>query len=235
MGNHIFTEDAPGQVRHTASTRPLATDPYLSDAVAIMAKEIWSGATMVTDAIRQFNDSGEPTEAPYTLVNESSVAIWEYLAKQPSRAQRFRGAMKFFGDWSSKLLVSAYPWHQVDRLGAVVVEVGGGHEAVPKALAPATKNVRFVVQYLEDEVAHGGKTLPEDLKGKVEFMHHDIFTEQPVKVADVNFMRWILHDRIDKYAIRILRALAPAMKEVVLSEWLLKDGPETRMTEEYPR
>lgn len=122
--------------------------------------------------------------------------------------------------------------------GAIVVDVGGGHGAVPKALAPATKNIRFVVQDFEDEVAYGRKILPEDLKGRVEFMQHDSFTEQPVKGASVYFMRWILHDWSDKYAIRILKALAPAMKfgsRVVLAEWLLKDGPETRMTENYPR
>ena len=202
------------------------------------AKEIWPGATRVTDAVRQFGDSGEPTEAPYTLINEPGVTMWEYLAKHPERAKKFGGAMKFFGDWSSNHLVNSYSWDLVDRPGAVVVDVGGGHGAVPKVLAPATKHIKFVVQDSEDEVTHGRKILPEDLKARVEFMQHDFFTEQPVKGANVYFMRWILHDWSDKYAIRILKAIAPAMKDgskVVLAEWLLKDGPETKMTEKYPR
>ena len=241
MGNHIFTEHPPGHVRHTASSRLLATDPYLKDAVAMMAKEIWPSTTRVTDVVRQFGDSDEPTEAPYTLVNEPGVGMWEHLAKHPERAKKFGGAMKFFGTlkgWSLKHLVNGYSWDLVDRPGAVVVDVGGGHGAVPKALAPATKNVRFVVQDFEDQIGHGRKILPEDLKDRVEFMQHDFFTEQSVKGADVYFMRWILHDWSDKYAIRILKALVPAMKDgskVVLFEFMLKDGPETRWTQKPPR
>lgn len=43
-------------------------------------------------------------------------------------------------------------------------------------------------------------------------MAHDFFTEQPVKGADVFLLRCILHDWSDKYAIKILRALVPALK-----------------------
>lgn len=241
MGNHIFTEHPPGLVCHTASSRLLATDPYLKDTVAMMVKEIWQPSTRVIDAVRQFHDSDEPTEAPFTLANEPGVGMFEFMAKHPERARKFGGAMKWFGtfeSWDLKHLVNGYSWDMVDRPGAVLVDVGGGQGAIPRALAPATKNLRFVVQDYEDVIGHGIESLPEDLKGRVEFMQHDFFTEQPVKGADVYFLRWILHDWSDKYAVRILKALVPAMKEgskVVLFEWLLKDGPETRWTEKQPR
>lgn len=101
MGNHIFTVYLPGHVQHTASSRLLATDPYLKDAIALMSIEIWQGATRVTDMVRQFGDSGEPTEAPFTLVNEPGVGMWEHLAKHSERAKRFGGAMKFSVLWKA--------------------------------------------------------------------------------------------------------------------------------------
>jgi hypothetical protein len=46
---------------------------------------------------------------------------------------------------------------------------------------------------------------------RVSFMSHDFFTPQTV-VADVYLLRWILHNWSDKYCVRILRALIPALK-----------------------
>lgn len=207
----------------------------------MMAKEIWQPSTRVIDAVRQFHDSDEPTEAPFTLANEPGVGMFDFLAKHPQRARRFGCAMKWFGtfeSWNLKHLVNGYSWDMIDRPGAILIDVGGGQGAVPRVLAPATKNLRFVVQDCEDVIEHGRQSLPEDLKGRVEFMQQDFFTEQPVKGADIYFLRWILHDWSDKYAVRILKALVPAMKDgskVVLFEWLLKDGPEIRWTEKYPR
>ena len=241
MGNHIFTESPPGHVCHTASSRLLATDPYLKDAVAMMVKEIWQSSARVVDAVRLFHDSDEPTEAPFTLADEPGVGMFDVLAKHPDRARKFGGAMRWFGtfeSWDLKHLVNGYSWDLVDRPGAVLVDVGGGQGAVPRVLAPATKNIRFVVQDCKDVVELGRQSLPDDLEDRVEFMQHDFFTDQLVKGADVYFLRWILHDWSDKYAVRILKALVPAMRDeskVVLFEWLLKDGPEMRWTEKYPR
>ena len=41
MGNHIFTEDPPGFVKHTASSRLLATDPELNDLIGFRLRESW--------------------------------------------------------------------------------------------------------------------------------------------------------------------------------------------------
>lgn len=44
-------------------------------------------------------------------------------------------------------------------------------------------------------------------------MPYDFFTEQPVKDADVYFFRWIFHNWSDKYCIKILQGLVPALKK----------------------
>ena len=66
--------------------------------------------------------------------------------------------------------------------------------------------------------------MPPDLKDRISFQVHDFFTPQPV-AADVYFMRWILHDWSDKYAIRIIRNIVPAMKpgsRIVIMETVLQ-------------
>jgi hypothetical protein len=44
-------------------------------------------------------------------------------------------------------------------------------------------------------------------------MAHDFFEEQPVKGADVYYYRWTLHNWSDKYCIKTLKALSPALKK----------------------
>ena len=57
-------------------------------------------------------------------------------------------------------------------------------------------------------------------------MAHDFNTPQPVKGADIYFFRWIFHDWSDKYVIKVLRALIPALKKgarIVANDKLLPE------------
>lgn len=105
-------------------------------------------------------------------------------------------------------LVDAFPW---DSMGAqTLVDIGGSHGKVSIALAQQVTSMNCIIQD-RPEVVAGAKTPPE-LAGRVKFMVHDFFTEQPVKGADVYFFRWIFHDWSDKYCIKILQCLIPALK-----------------------
>jgi chemotaxis methyl-accepting protein methylase len=64
------------------------------------------------------------------------------------------------------------------------------------------------------EKFNNSATILPALKGQLDFKPHGFFTEQPVKNADVYFLRSILHNWSDKYAIEILTNLIPALKEV---------------------
>lgn len=64
----------------------------------------------------------------------------------------------------------------------------------------------------------------KDLEGRISFMVHDFFTPQPVHGADVYVFRWIFHNWSDKYCVRILRNLVPALKhgaKVVINDVVL--------------
>ncbi|KAF4633859.1 hypothetical protein G7Y89_g4253 [Cudoniella acicularis] len=54
---------------------------------------------------------------------------------------------------------------------------------------------------------------PSDVQERVTFSPHNFFEEQPIKDTDVYFLRWVLHDWSDAYAVNILRALVPALRK----------------------
>lgn len=88
-------------------------------------------------------------------------------------------------------------------------------------------------------VAAAEKDSPVELAGRVRFMEHDFLTEQPVHGADVYFFRWIFHNWSDKYSIKILRNLIPALKpgaKVVINDNVLpQPGILSRWQEERLR
>ena len=66
-------------------------------------------------------------------------------------------------------------------------------------------------------------------------MEHDFMTEQPVKGADVYLIRWVLHNWSDKYCLRILRNLIPALKNgarIVIQDNCLPEPNTLSYTEE---
>lgn len=91
-------------------------------------------------------------------------------------------------------------------------QIGGSRGTVVTAIARKYPSLSFVVQDLEPVVESGRKNIPPDVAERVQFMAHDFLTPQPVKNADVYYLRWILHNWPDKYCIIILRNLIPALK-----------------------
>jgi len=86
--------------------------------------------------------------------------------------------------------------------------------------------MHFIVQDQPDVISVGQTRLPLDMKGRVTFMEHDFFRQQPIKAAEVYLLRWILHDWSDAYAIQILRALIPALiqgSKIVICEHVMPE------------
>lgn len=161
-------------------------------------------------------NSAEPHETGWCVENETSDSLFEFLGKHPDRARRFEAGMRWFttgGVWDLKHLLSVYDWSSLDKPGFVLVDVGGGQGGVAQFLAKSTKELHFYVQDLSGTVEHGFETLPPEFKGRIEFVANDFFFEQTIKDADVYFLHWVLHNWSDKYAIKILQALVPALKK----------------------
>lgn len=108
-------------------------------------------------------------------------------------------------------IVDHYVWAAVGS--GTVVDVGGSHGDVSVGLAKRYPSIRCVVQDLP-EVISGVKS-PENgnLAERVTFDPYNFFTPQPVKDAEVYLFRMIFHNWGDKYCIRILHNLIPALKK----------------------
>lgn len=240
MSQHIFHEPRPGVVAHTAASRLMAEDELVHQYMAWKANEGWLGAYHTCDAMAKWPDSGEPNETAFAL-GHGGKGMWEYMSAHPESLRRFADTMRLFArspELDSHLVVHGYPWGELP-VGATVVDVGGSHGAISCAIARAFPSLNFVVQVClpvptspipgapfswedlqtdfdqdldEPVIREAEKQRPADVADRVRYMVHDFLTEQPVRGADVYFLRAILHNWSDKYAVRILRNIIPALK-----------------------
>ena len=131
-------------------------------------------------------------------------------------------------------LVDAYPWKNANV--RLFVDVGGSYGTSSIALAQAVPSIHCIVQDLSGVVSEGSLALSPNLCGRVKFMSHDFFQEQPVKGADVYFFRWIFHDWSDKYCVRILQNLIPALKygaRLIINEFVIPPSGKASAYQEW--
>ena len=107
-------------------------------------------------------------------------------------------------------VINSYDWAAIGA--GLVVDIGGGRGHVAVPLAQRYKSLRITIQDMPQVVEGASGEIPEELKPRVGFMPHDFFAEQPVKAA-VYYFRWVFHNWSDKYSIRILRCLIPALED----------------------
>lgn len=112
-------------------------------------------------------------------------------------AQDFHYVLKSF-DWAS--------------LGsAKVVDIGGSRGHIAISLARVLPNISVVVQDMAHVVEGADSEVPVELQKRISFQAHDFFQPQGV-IADVYYIRWVLHNWPDKHSIDILRAQIPVLK-----------------------
>lgn len=237
MANSIFAEASPGRVTHTTVSRMMIEDPGFLDNVGMWTCEVVPALSKMTEALVRFPDSGEPNETAYAIANGTELNLFGFLADKPERARRFGQSMKFYtkGEASNIThLTSNYDWAALDKMGTVLVDVGGGHGGVVQHLADTTKNMTFIVQDLPGTVQQGSELLPEKYKSRIQFAGHDFFSEQTVKGKDIYFFRWIFHNHSDPYCVKMLKCLVPAMRKgtkILVFEMVLPEEPQTTFTQ----
>ncbi|OTA60671.1 S-adenosyl-L-methionine-dependent methyltransferase [Hypoxylon sp. EC38] len=207
MTQHIFHEPRPEVAAHTAASRLLVEDKGLYNWLRFSTDDLWHAAYHTGDA----------------------------MAKYPGhRAERFVAAMRFFTErlgLEPHHVVNNYPWNEI-REDGTIVDIGGSHGIICIELARRFEGLQFVVQDLDEPVIREAeRQRPVELVDRVKYMVHDFFTEQPINGADIYFLRAVLHNWSDKYAVKILRNLIPALKpgaKIILNETVIpepKDVP----------
>ena len=167
-------------------------------------------------------------QTPHSWYNNmSGKNFWEVLNSTPERIKQFSDGMSLFS--AMQPVVAMFPFEESLLPGSspdrvLAVDVGGGRGM---AMLEIRKNCprlqgELVLQdrpYVLDDIK------PEDLPG-VTKMPHDFFDEQPVKNAQIYYIRRVLHDWQDEDVVKILKAIVPAMgpdSRIIISDTTLPE------------
>ncbi|KAK2867938.1 hypothetical protein FQN49_003324 [Arthroderma sp. PD_2] len=224
--HRVFSEPKKGFVAHTAASKLLAQNPVARDLMGLTFQECWPAHGRAIEAMAQ--KSEDASVSGYALANNftsSTRNTFQFLSEHPIRAQQFARAMSSTSKASMDALCNNFDWTQIPT-GSTVVDIGGSQGHVSVHLAQKYPHLQFVVQDLAEVVEGAAVRLPVDVKERVEFMAHDMFTEQPVRDAEVYLLRFVLHDWQDPYCVDVLQKLVPGLKNgarVVIQEHLLPE------------
>ena len=168
------------------------------------------------------------THTPHSWANDKiGSTFWEVLMSEPQRVERFSRGLALFEAFHP--IIGVYPFEEQLQAGnspdrPFVVDIGGGRGL---ALVEMRKRLpslqgKLVLQDRKEVL----DSIPEDELPAVEKMEHDFFTEQPVKNAQIYYIRRVFHDWQDEEARKILQAIVPAMAEdsrILLSDMALPE------------
>lgn len=239
----FLAQHHPGQVSHSALSALLNSSPGLMDCIGLLCEDLWPAATRVIDALGKWpGPPWLPTQTGHNLAENKTGTFFQTIAEDPSRAARFDRAMATMQNFSGggpTRVFEAFDWAALGP-ESTVVDVGGGNAAFATKLAEQYPSIgRFVVQDVAETVAQAQSALGEAVRGRITMQAHDFFQPQPVKGADVYFLRRVLHDWPDEFAAKMLRQLIPALKHgavILINEFCLPPvGVLSRYTEWHSR
>ena len=240
MSHQVFAETASGEVAHIPASRQLLDDDICA-WIAYQTEDSCRSSTRLSEALQAWPGSEEKSKTAYNLAHDTDLPMFEHMAGT-GKIERFRKAMKGQANQpclSIEHVFTAYDW-EASMLSThamkpgqkpMLVDVGGGVGHIATALSKAFPTMDVRVQDY-------GVTEPYTKDG-VTFTQYDFFQPQPIRNADVYFMRQIFHDWSDEYAVQILQnqveAMGPHSKLVIMDmvlqqpgDWLLSEERKSR-------
>ncbi|KZT74274.1 S-adenosyl-L-methionine-dependent methyltransferase [Daedalea quercina L-15889] len=224
---HIFREVKPYHFAHSPTSRVMIDNEYLRCWLLLHAMEIYSATDKLFDLLFDpvKTNSYNPRESAWQEATGDNLLPYEYLEQHVERPDGSVGprpqldiwshAMVGVGRASAAAMYADYPW---EALGCgTLVDVGGGVGGTCLDLSRKFPNLRLVVQD-RLETIRKAETIwmheyPEAIQtGRVRLVAHDFFAPQPIRDADVYFLRYVLHDWPDDECVAILAHLREAMK-----------------------
>ncbi|KAI0881270.1 S-adenosyl-L-methionine-dependent methyltransferase [Annulohypoxylon maeteangense] len=231
--HYLFQEKTSGVITHSSLTAILSRDDAARNSLIVELDEIWPAAVKMADALEKWPDSEECNETAFNLVNNTNKSMYEILAEDPIRRERFEHYLSQ-PDISDDNVFFEIPWE--DR--STMVQVGGSYHKIAIGVAQQFPNMKCFVQDLPDAIARAESQFPADLRDGVTFMVHDfINTPQPLSV-DIYIFRSTMDNLADNDCIKILRNLIPALKKgatIIVYERISPDLPRSGYHTEYSR
>jgi O-methyltransferase domain len=118
-------------------------------------------------------------------------------------------AINYVPGYAIELVSTVYDWASLGD--AYIVNVGGSRGQAAIELAKNFGNIKLLVQDSANMIQGAELGVPEELKGRIEFMTHELFEPQTVK-APVYFFRMVFRNLGDEYAVQALKAQIPVLR-----------------------
>ncbi|KAK3937964.1 S-adenosyl-L-methionine-dependent methyltransferase [Diplogelasinospora grovesii] len=223
MLNRIFCEPTKNQVAHTRRSRLLLEDEPLKNWAGFMCHDLWPPMANAVNAMKKWPGSEEPTETSFNYAYNQNLPWFDFIQQDQTFSKRYNLAMKAHGGaagYSVEHVVEGYPWGELGD--ATVVDMGGNQGYISFAIAEAFPALKFIVQDtvgMRTQETMG--TVPPHLADRVKLTTHDFFTPQ-TEAAKCYFFRMIFHGFANKYCVKILQALIPALRKG--SRIVINDG-----------
>ncbi|KAK8049263.1 O-methyltransferase-like protein [Apiospora phragmitis] len=215
MTNQIFYEPQKGWVAHTQMSRLLATNPKSNAWVGFMTGDLFPAFANVVNAMKKSPGSQEPNETGVNVAYSQDLPFYDFVQLDKGCAMRYSRAIESHGSSEGTDIlhgvVDGYPWANLGD--ATVVDMGGNMGYVSVAIAEVFPKLKFVVQDTKGmRSAEPLARVPQSLRDRVELTIHDFFDVQPI-VAKAYLFRHVFHSFPDKYSIKILQSLVPALRK----------------------
>ncbi|KAI0403743.1 S-adenosyl-L-methionine-dependent methyltransferase [Xylaria palmicola] len=229
----VFEEAAPDvSVRHNGVSALFALVPGIKDALGLLVEDNPDGARRFVESVRRYPGSGEPGHAALMVAERSKRGLsndkddvrdpargfFDLIADDPERIERFRNTMAMATrapGYAVSHFLDSVPWAEPARCPRRIVDVGGaGGDLCAQVLRrfPGVASATSVDLPEVIRTAAAG-THAEELTDRLHFAPYDFLKEPMPYAADAYVFRHIFHDWSDQYAARILRNLAPALRD----------------------
>jgi hypothetical protein len=229
---HVFREVTPNVFANNRLSSALAkaksleqiqADPMkqYDDAPVASIVGMFCGESLTTSVqFPSFVKHEKTTPCPFQLAHKTDRDLWDWYV-QPENilyGSRFATGFKaLVSRYSNDTFTSALDWASMKE-DSLVVDVGGSVGVVTSILAKEFPHLSYVVQDLPAIIENEAPPFWEErlpamiANGKVKLQGHSFFNPQPVKNADVYFMRFITHDWPTEKCITIMKHLRDAAK-----------------------
>ena len=168
---------------------------------------------------------------------QTEEPAYEWLSKRPENLKYITAYMAFQiasqDSWitNSRLFpTKEFTARTTDADAVLMVDVGGGsgHQCIALRQAHGDLKGRVVLQDLPGTIAMTDQGVLKQLN--IEAQAHDFMTPQPIKGANVYYLRNILHNWPDAICLTILTHLQAAMAQdsvVILDEIVVRSSEST--------